>query len=58
MTLTDFGILIVTLFTWSLKVRFSSNVTPRNLTETFVRIEFSNCNAVECVFLVFGDYHI
>ena len=39
MTPTDFDILLVTLFTWSLKVRFSSSVTPRNLTvETFVRI--------------------
>ena len=39
MTPTDLDILLVTLFTWSLKVRFSSNVTPRNLTvETFVRI--------------------
>ena len=39
MTPTDFDILLVTLFTWSLKVKFSSSVTPRNLTvETFVRI--------------------
>ena len=41
MTPTDLDILLVTLFTWSLKVRFSSSVTPRNLTvETFVRIVF------------------
>ena len=39
MTPTDLDILPVTLFTWSLKVRFSSSITPRNLTfETFVRI--------------------
>ena len=39
MTPTDSDILLVTLFTWSLKVRFSSSVTPRNLpVETFVRI--------------------
>ena len=41
MTPTDLDILLVTFFTWSLKVRFSSSVTPRNLTvEIFVRIEF------------------
>ena len=40
MTPADFDILLVTLFTWSLKVRFSSRVTPRNLTvETFVMID-------------------
>ena len=39
MTPRDFDILLVTLFTWSLKVRFSPSVTPRNLTvEIFVRI--------------------
>ena len=39
MTPTDLDILLVTLFIWSLKVRFSSSVMPRNLTvETFVRI--------------------
>ena len=39
MTPTDLDILIVTLLTCSLKVRFSSSVTRRNLTvETFVRI--------------------
>ena len=39
-TPTDLDILVVTFFTWSLKVRFSSTVMPRNLTvETFVRIE-------------------
>ena len=39
MTPADIDILLVTLFTWSLKVRFSSSVTPRNLTvETFVRM--------------------
>ena len=39
MTPTDLDILLVTLFTWSLRVRFSSRVTSRNLTvETFVRI--------------------
>ena len=36
----DLDILVVTLFTWSLKEKNSSSVTPRNLTvETFVRIE-------------------
>ena len=40
MTPTHLDILVVIYFTWSLKVKFSSNVTPRNLTvETFVRIE-------------------
>ena len=40
MTPTDFDILLQTLFTWPLKVRFSSSATPRNLTvETFVKIE-------------------
>ena len=40
MTPTDLDILLATLFTWALKVRFSSSVTPRNLTvETFVRID-------------------
>ena len=39
-TPTDLDILVVTCFTWSLKVRFSSSITPNNLTvETFVRIE-------------------
>ena len=39
MTPTGFDILLVTLFIWPLKVRFSSRVTPRNLTvETFVGI--------------------
>ena len=39
-TLTDLDILVVTFFTWSLKVRFSSSVMPMNLTaETFVRIK-------------------
>ena len=39
-TPTHFDILVVTFYTWSVKVRFSSSVTPRNLTvETFVRIE-------------------
>ena len=39
MTPTDLDILLVTIFTLSLEVRFSSSVTPRNLTvETFVRI--------------------
>ena len=39
MTPADFDMLLVTLFTWSLKVRFSSRVSPRNLTvETFVMI--------------------
>ena len=41
MTPTYLDILLVALFTWSLKVRFSSSVTPRNLTvETFVMIDF------------------
>ena len=41
-TPTDLDILVVTFFTWSLNVRFSSSVMPRNLTvETFVRIEIS-----------------
>ena len=40
MTVTNLDILVVSLFTWSLKVKFLSIVTPRNLTvETFVRIE-------------------
>ena len=40
MTPTELNILLVTLFTWFLKVRFSSSVKPRNLTvETFVRID-------------------
>ena len=40
MTPADFDILIVTLFTWTLKVRSSSSITPRSLiVETFVRIE-------------------
>ena len=40
MTPTDLDVLLVTLFTWSLKVRFSSSVMPRNLTvETFLRID-------------------
>ena len=40
MTPTDLDILLVTLFTRLLKVRFSSDVTPRNLTvETFVNID-------------------
>ena len=39
MTPTDLDILLLTLFTRSLKGRFSSSVTPINLTfETFVRI--------------------
>ena len=47
MTPTGLDILLVTLFTWSLKVRFTSSVTPRNLTvETLVmivsRISMSN----------------
>ena len=48
-TPTDFDILLVTLFTWSLKVRFSSSVIPSNLTvETFVRIDslILMCNEV------------
>ena len=56
-TQTDLAFLVVTFFTWSLKVRFSSSVTPRNLTvDTFVRIESRNSN-VNCIFLV-GDYRI
>ena len=40
MTPTDLHILLVTLFTWYLKVRFLSSVMPRNLTvETFVKID-------------------
>ena len=40
MTPTDLDILIVTLFTMLLKIRFSSSLTPRNLTvEIFVRID-------------------
>ena len=40
MTPTDLDFSVVTLFTWSLKVRFLSRITPINLTvETFVRIE-------------------
>ena len=40
MTPTDLDILVETFLTWSLKLKFSSSVTPRNLTvETFVRIE-------------------
>ena len=40
MTPTDLDILLVTFFTWSLKLRFSSSVTPRNLiVETFVKID-------------------
>ena len=40
MTPLEVDILQVTLFTWPLKERFSSSVTPRNLTvETFVRID-------------------
>ena len=40
MTPTYLDILLVTLFTLSLKVRFSSSVMPRNLTvENFVRID-------------------
>ena len=40
MTPTGLNILLVTLFTWPLKVIFSSSVTPRNLTVvTFVRID-------------------
>ena len=31
-TLTDLDVLLVTLFTWSLTVTFSSRATPRNLT--------------------------
>ena len=43
MTQTDLDILIVNLFTRSLKVRFSSSVTPMNLiVETFVRINSRN----------------
>ena len=57
MTPTDLDILLVTLFTWSLKVRFSSSVTPRKLTvETFVRI-VSRIVMSNAFFLV-GDYHI
>ena len=37
---TDLNILVVTYFTWSLNVRFSSSATPRILKNvTFVRIE-------------------
>ena len=40
MTPTDLDILLVTLFTWSSKVRFTSGVTTNNLTvETFLRID-------------------
>ena len=57
MTPTDLDILLAILFTWSLKVRFSSSVTPRNLTvETFVRI-VSRILMSNSFFLV-GDYHI
>ena len=40
MTPTDFDILVVTIFTWSLNVRFSTCVMPRNfIVQTFVNIE-------------------
>ena len=40
LTPTDLDILLVTLFTWSIKVRFSSSVMPTNLAvETFVTID-------------------
>ena len=36
----DLGNLLVALFTWSLIVKFSLSVMPKNLTvETFVRID-------------------
>ena len=41
LTQTDIDILVVTFFTSSLKVRFSSSATPRNLTvETFGPLNF------------------
>ena len=41
MTPTDLAILVVTLFTWLLKIKFSSSVMPGNLmVETFVRAEY------------------
>ena len=56
MTPTDLDILVVTLFTWSLKIRFSSSVTPRNLTlETFERIE-SRILMLSNKFFLVGDY--
>ena len=47
----------MTFFTRSLNLRFSSNVTPRNLTvETFVRIK--SRILISIAFFLVGDYHI
>ena len=58
MTPTNFNILIVTLFTWPLKVRFSQSVINTKEFDcwNFSNYLFSNFN-VECIFL-FGYYHI
>ena len=56
-TPTDLDILQGTLFAWSLKIRFLSNVTPRNLTvETFVRID--SWILISNAFFLVGDYYI
>ena len=58
MTPTDFDVLLVTSFTWSLKERFPSSVTPRNLTlETVVRID-SRILMSNAFFLVGGYYFL
>ena len=53
---TDLDIIVETLFTRLLKVRFSSSITPRNLTvETFVMIE--SRIVMSNGFFMVGDYH-
>ena len=57
-TPTDTDIFVATLFTWSVNVRFSFRVTPRNLTvETLVRIE-SRILMPSQTFLLAWDYHV
>ena len=59
MTPTYLGTLVVILFKWSLKVRFLSSLTQRNLTfETFERIESQNLMSITFFWLEIIIYEV